>query len=74
MADQLPTVSPVRAVVNAKFVASPDSSVLQGRFQCQLDCGHIVIRAGERVHGTRFSIRMPQSASCNQCKKEPARG
>ncbi|HDX0923703.1 TPA: hypothetical protein RNS88_003640 [Stenotrophomonas maltophilia] len=74
MADQLLTVNPVRAVVNAKFIASPGVSVLEGRFQCELDCGHIVIRAGEHVRGTRFSIRAPQSAPCNQCKKEPGNG
>ncbi len=37
-----------------------------------VNCGHIVIRPGEHVRGTRFSIRAPHSASCNQCKKEPA--
>lgn len=74
MADQPPTVNPVRAVVNAKFTASPGVSVLEGRFQCELDCGHIVIRPGEHVRGTRFSIRAPQSAPCNQCKKEPDHG
>lgn len=74
MADQLLTVNPVRTVVNAKFIASPGVSVLQGRFQCELDCGHIVIRPGEHVRGTRFSVRAPQSASCDQCKKEPIRG
>lgn len=74
MADQPPTVNPVRAVVNAKFIASPGVSVLEGRFQCELDCGHIVIRPGEHVRGTRFSIRAPDSAPCNQCKKEPDYG
>lgn len=74
MADQLLTVIPVRTVVNAKFIASPGVSVLLGRFQCELDCGHIVIRPGEHVRGTRFSIRAPQSASCDQCKKEPIHG
>lgn len=74
MADQLTTVTPVRAVVNAKFIASPGVSVLEGRFQCELDCGHIVIRPGEHVRGTRLSIRAPQSATCNQCKKEPDHG
>ncbi|MBN5129370.1 hypothetical protein JY420_03430 [Stenotrophomonas maltophilia] len=72
IADQLLTVNPIRAVVNAKFIASPGVSVLDGRFQCELDCGHIVIRPGEHVRGTRFSIRAPHSAACNQCKKEPA--
>lgn len=74
MADQPPTVNPVRTVVNAKFIASPGVSVLEGRFQCELDCGHIVIRPGEHVLGTRFSIRAPHSAPCNQCKKEPDHG
>ncbi len=74
MADQTPSVNPVRAVVNAKFIASPGVSVLEGRFQCELDCGHIVIRPGEHVRGTRFSIRAPDSAPCNQCRKEPAHG
>lgn len=71
MADQLLTVIPVRTVVKAKFIASPGVSVLQGRFQCELDCGHIVTRPGEHVRGTRFSIRAPQVAACDQCKKEP---
>lgn len=74
MADQPPTVNPVRAVVNAKFIASPGVSVLEGRFQCELDCGHIVIRPGAHVRGTRFSIRVPHSSPCNQCKKEPDHG
>ncbi len=74
MADQSSTVIPVRAVVNAKFIASPGVSVLEGRFQCELDCGHIVIRRGEHVRGTRFSIRAPQSAPCSQCKKERPHG
>ncbi len=74
MTEQLLAVPPVRTVVNAKFVASPGVSVLEGRYQCELDCGHIVIRSGEHVRGTRFSIRAPQSATCNQCKKEPAHG
>ena len=74
MADQLLNVHPVRVVVNAKFVASPGVSVLEGRFQCELDCGHIVMRPGEHVRGTRFSIRAPHSAQCNQCKKEPTHG
>nr|DAH88560.1 MAG TPA: hypothetical protein [Caudoviricetes sp.] len=74
MADQPPTVNPVRAVVNAKFIASPGVSVLEGRFQCELDCGHIVIRPGAHVRGTRFSIRAPHSAQCNQCKKESDHG
>ncbi len=74
MADRLLTVNPVRTVVNSKFIASPGVSVLEGRFQCELDCGHIVILPGEHVRGTRFSIRAPQSATCNQCKKEPAHG
>lgn len=74
MTEQLLAVLPVRAVVNAKFVASPGVSVLEGRYQCELDCGHIVIRPGEHVRGTRFSVRAPQSASCDQCKKEPIRG
>ncbi len=74
MADQLTTVNPVRAVVNAKFIASPGVSVLEGRFQCELDCGHIVIRPGAHMRGTRFSIRAPHSAQCNQCKKEPDHG
>lgn len=74
MADQPPTSDPVRAVVSAKFVASPGVSVLEGRFQCELDCGHIVIRPGEHVRGTRFSVRAPQSAPCNQCMKESAHG
>lgn len=74
MADQPPTLNPARAVVNAKFIASPGVSVLEGRFQCELDCGHIVIRPGEHVRGTRFSIRAPHSAPCNQCKKEPDHG
>ncbi len=74
MVDQLLTGHPVRAVVTAKFVASPGVSVLEGRFQCGLDCGHIVIRPGEHVRGTRFSIRAPQTASCDQCKKEHIHG
>lgn len=74
MADQPPTGNPVRAVVTAKFIASPGVSVLEGRFQCELDCGHIVIRPGEHVRGTRFSVRAPHSAQCNQCKKEPHHG
>ena len=73
-ADQLHTVNPVRTVVNAKFIASPGVSVLEGRFQCELDCGHIVIRSGEHVRGTRFSVRAPHSVSCDQCKKEPIHG
>jgi len=74
MADQLLTAAPVRNVTSAKFVASPGASVLTGRFQCLLSCGHIVIRSGEHVRGTRFSLRAPQSASCDQCKKEPMHG
>lgn len=74
MADQLTTVTPVRAVVNAKFIASPGVSELEGRFQCELDCGHIVIRPGAHVRGTRFSIRAPHCSPCNQCKKEPDHG
>ncbi len=74
MADLPPTMNPVRVVVNAKFIASPGVSVLEGRFQCELDCGHIVMRPGEHVRGTRFSIRAPHSAPCNQCKKEPDHG
>jgi len=72
LADQPLTVHPVRAVVNARFVGSPCVSVLEGRFQCELACGHIVIRSGEHVRGTRFSVRAPHSAQCNQCEKEPA--
>ena len=74
MDDQSATAVPVRTVVNATFIASPGVSVLEGRFQCELDCGHIVIRPGEHVRGTRFSIRAPHSAPCNQCKKEPTHG
>ncbi len=74
MANQSSNVDPVRTVVNAKFIASPGVSVLEGRFQCELDCGHIVIRPGEHVRGTRFSVRAPQSAACSQCKKESAHG
>lgn len=74
MANQASNVDPVRTVVNAKSIASPGVSVLEGRFQCELDCGHIVIRPGEHVRGTRFSVRAPQSAPCSQCKKESAHG
>lgn len=74
MADQLLTAATVRNVTSAKFVASPGATVLTGRFQCLLSCGHIVIRQGEHVRGTRFSIRAPHSAPCSQCKKEPIHG
>lgn len=74
MANQPPNGYLLRAVVAAKFIASPGVSVLEGRFQCELDCGHIVMRPGEHVRGTRFSIRAPHSAPCNRCKKEPDHG
>lgn len=73
-ADQLLTVHPVRVVVNAKVIASPGVSMLEGRFQCELACGHIVMQPREHVRGTRFSIRAHYSAQRNQCKKEPAHG
>lgn len=74
LVDQLLTGHPVRTVVTAIFIASPGVSVLEGRFQCELDCGHIVMRPGEHLRGTRFPIRAPHSVQCNQCKKEPAHG
>lgn len=74
MADKLPTTAPVRNVTHAQFVASPGASVLSARFQCLLSCGHIVIRPGEHVRGTKFSLRAPQTATCNQCPKEPTHG
>lgn len=74
MVDQLLTVISDRAVVSSKFTASPGVSVLEGRFQCELACDHIVIRPGEHVHGAKYSIPAPQSAACNQCKKEPDHG
>ncbi|MGG6314661.1 hypothetical protein ACQ5SB_00070 [Stenotrophomonas geniculata] len=70
MADQLLTAAPVRNVTSARFIASPSSSVLAARFQCLLSCGHVVIRQGEHVRGTRFSLRAPHTATCNQCPKE----
>lgn len=74
MADQLLTAAPVRNVIRAQFVPSPGASVLAARFQCLLSCGHVVIRPGEHVRGTRFSLRAPQTAACNQCPKEPTYG
>lgn len=74
MADQLLTAAQVRNVTSAQFVASPGASVLSAQFQCLLSCGHIVIRLGEHVRGTRFSLRAPQTATCNQCPKEPTHG
>lgn len=74
MADKLLATAPVRNVTRAQFVASPGASVLSARFQCLLSCGHIVIRPGEHVRGTRFSLRAPQTSTCNQCPKEPTHG
>lgn len=70
MTDQLLAAAPVRNVTSAQFIASPGSSVLAARFQCLLSCGHVVIRPGEHVRGTRFSVRAPHTAPCNQCPKE----
>lgn len=61
MADQLLTAVPVRNVTSAQFAPSSGASVLAARFQCLLSCGHIVIRPGEHVRGTRFSLRAPNS-------------
>lgn len=74
MADLLLTAAPVRNVTSTKFVASPGACVLTGRFQCLLSCGHIVIRQGEHVRGSRFSLRAPHTAPCNQCPKEAPNG
>lgn len=74
MADQLLTAAPVRNVTSAKFVASPGATLLPGRFQCLLSCGHLVIRQSEHVRGTRFSLCAPHTASCNQCPKEATNG
>ncbi|MBH1510790.1 hypothetical protein JAK70_01350 [Stenotrophomonas maltophilia] len=73
-AEQLGTSAPTRAVSSARFITSPGTSVLAARFQCLLDCGHVVIRPGEHVRGTRFSLRAPFTAPCNQCPKEPTHG
>ncbi|WP_414615153.1 hypothetical protein [Stenotrophomonas pavanii] len=73
-AEQLLTAAPTRAVSSTRFIASPGTSILAARFQCLLDCGHVVIRPGEHVRGTRFSLRAPFTAPCNQCPKEPIHG
>lgn len=67
MADQLLTAAPVLNVTRAQFVASPGASVLAARFQCLLSCVHVVIRPGEHVCDTRFSLRAPHTAPCTQC-------
>lgn len=72
MSDQLLTAAPIRTVSSARFIASPGTSVLAARYQCVLACGHVVIRPGEHVRGTRFSLRAPLTAPCNQCPKEHA--
>ncbi len=71
MADQLLTAAPVRNVTSAQFIASPGLSVLAARVQCLLSYGQVVIRPGEHVRDTRFSLRAPHTAPCNQCPKEP---
>lgn len=73
-AGPLPIAAPVRNVTSAQFVASPGASALSARFQCLLSCGHVVIRPSEHVRGTRFSLRAPHTAPCNQCPKEASHG
>ncbi|MEL6047447.1 hypothetical protein AAGG49_22580, partial [Stenotrophomonas maltophilia] len=65
MAYHLLTAAPVSNVTSAQLIASPGLSVLSALVQCLLWYGQVVIRTGENVSDTIFSLRAPHTAPCN---------
>lgn len=68
MADQLLTATNIRNVISSSI------NVANNKFVCVLSCGHTISAPGVHVRGTRFSLRAPFTAPCNQCPKESTNG
>lgn len=68
MADHLLNTAPIRNVTSSSI------NIANNKFLCVLSCGHTVNAHGVHVRGTRFSLRAPFTAPCNQCPKEASNG
>lgn len=61
-------------------MANPVRNVTSARphgnrfFLATLQCGHQVMCPSIRIRGSRFSVRAPLTATCNQCPKESTHG